>query len=209
MKRWLLAVIMLAAITTLLTADMTLTPKNMSSQGVGTNQHASIRHRTVTANDTALGDDTRTWGDIGSVFHQIPTEWSHLQIKYYAYGDGTGAGSPDGGTFDIAVYVAQQYGCAELVYTVNDATVGAMQLSHEPWGGTAIVSGAADLNSCWVDTATVVEDWGTAVKASGEDGSDNCFTTTFDALGRAGVYVIITDMSNVTSVTYVISGFGG
>lgn len=215
MKRlwWLLIpvlVIMVAVICNMAIADITGNgPRPDYGVNLGTNQYGFDIARTVTTNDTALTNTTKDWGAIGSVFHGLPVEWSNVQISFYAYGDGTGAGSPDGGTFDFSVYVARKYGGAELVCSQNDAVVGALQLSHNPNSGDALDDGTENANYCWVDTTAISTDWPTGVLEGNDDGADEIATLSFDLLGHRGIYIIVNDMTNVTSVTYSITGFGG
>lgn len=189
-------------------ADITgSTPRVSFDVEVGTNQYGYDISRTVTTNDTALAADTKTWSDIGTVFHAVPPEWSNVMISFYAYGDGVGAGSPNNGTFDFSVYVARKFGGAMLVCSQNDATVGACQLSHVPNSG--IAGSLPNTDFCWVDTTAITNDWPTGVLEGNDDGADEIATLSFDMLGHRGIYIIVNDMTNVTSVTYSITGFGG
>lgn len=178
-----------------------------ATQDITTNQYGFDIARTVTANDTALAATTKTWSAIGSVFHAVPPEWTNVSISFYAYGDGDGAGSPNNGTFDFAVYVARKYGGATLVCSQNDAVVGACQLSHVPNSGVA--GSLPNTDFCWVDTTAVTHDWPTGVLEGNDDGADEIASINFDMLGHRGIYIIVNDMTNVTSVTYSITGFGG
>jgi hypothetical protein len=132
-----------------------------------------------------------------------------VTVSFYGYGDGTGDGSPDGGTFDFAIYAARRFGGAQLVCTQNDATVGSLQLSHNPITGAAFNSGSVDVDYCWVDTTAVTTDWATGVTEGNDDGANEIATLHFDMLGNRGIYVIVNDITSLSSVTYVISGMGG
>ena len=211
MKRAIFILVALGCLMTMMaTADITgRVPGKDRGVAVSTNQFGYDLSRTVTTNDTSLAADTKDWASIGSVFHGVPIEWSNVSISFYAYGDGAGAGSPDGGTFDFAIYVARKYGGAVLVCSQNDATIGKMRLSHNPNSGEALGDGTADLNYCWCDTTAVSADWATGVLESNDDGADEQAAINFDLLGARGIYIIINDMTSVTSVTYSITGFGG
>jgi hypothetical protein len=206
MKR-LILFLLLVCLTTLVFADITGNPRRIFEQSIGTNQHGYDISRTVSTNDTSLAATTKTWDAIDSVFHAIPSSWSNVTISFYAYGDGTGAGSPDNGTFDFAIYTARAYGGAILVCSQNDATIGACQLSHVPNSGVA--GSLPNTDFCWMDTCSVTDTWPTDVAEGNNGGGDEIAEVCFDPLGSRGIYIIVNDMTNVTSVTYVISGFGG
>ena len=211
MKKLCIAVLFLLTCGVVLTADITRTPRSLSPEGaVGTNQYGYEQGRTVTANDTGLAATTKSWATISSTFHPIPAQWSNVTISVIGYGDGTLVGDPDGGSCDIAVYAARNFSGTQAVFTVNDATVGKQQLSHDPLTGDAYrTSGAVDANHCYVDTATTVSLWPTSVFSADYAGADGQTTFHFDSLGCRGIYVLVTDITSLTSVTYVISGYGG
>jgi len=211
MKKLYIAILFLLVCGVVLTADITSRSKILSPEGaVGTNQYGYELGRTVTTNDTGLAATTKSWATIGATFHPIPSQWSNITISLIGYGDGTLTGDPDGGSCDIAVYAARNFSGTQAVFTVNDAKVGKQQLSHDPLTGDAYrTSGAVDANHCYVDTATTVSLWPTSVFSADYAGADGQTTFHFDSLGCRGIYVLVTDITSLTSVTYVISGYGG
>jgi hypothetical protein len=180
---------------------------------IGTNHYGFGISRAVTANDTVLAKDTKDWTDALANFHLLDTKYSNVEVLFYAYGDGDSVGDPDGGTCDFQIYTVSEYGGMVAVCTANDAVFGKQQLSHNPSTGTAFWSGVADPNYTWMDTCTtttiLTDLWSTGVQQGNEDGADGVTTLQFDTLGSKGIYVLVNDMTNVTSVTYVIRGIGG
>lgn len=214
MKKLLIAMMVIAFCGAILTADLSRPSRPLAGpQAIGTNQTGFEISRTVTANDSALAKNTKDWTDALANFHSINSGASNIEILFYAYGDGTTVGDPDAGTCDFQVYVVSEFGGIQAVCTANDAVFGKQQLSHNPSTGAAFWSGVADPNYTWMDTATdttyLTSYWSTGVQQGDENGNDGCATLQFDALGARGIYVLVNDMTNVTSVTYVIRGIGG
>ena len=209
--KWLtITAVILAFAIGALFADISGPPRRLESEtSIGTDQYDLSVLRTVTTNDTSLLVTTDNWEDIKAVFIPIPPQFSTVMLQFYAYGDGTGPGSPDGGTFDFAVYVAKRFGNAVAVCSANDAVVGKSQLSTNPMTGAQLNDGDPNSSYCWVDTFTLAETWITAVVDGDNAGADRTATVAFDPLGYSGIYVYITDMSSVTSVSVVMTGCGG
>jgi hypothetical protein len=214
MKKLHIAIIWLMVCGSVLVGALTRPSRPLTGETqIGTNQYGFTISRAVTSNDTVLADDTKDWTDALANFHPLDSRWSNVEVLFYAYGDGDGVGDPDGGTCDFQVFVASEYGGAVAVCTANDAVFGKQQLSHNPNTGVAFWSDVADPNYTWMDTCTtttiLTDLWSVGVQQGNEGGADGVTTLQFDTLGAKGIYVLVNDMTNVTSVTYVIRGIGG
>ena len=166
---------------------------------------------TVLADATDLTTTTSYWDAIDDTFIDIPAHWNIVELSFYGYGDGTGAGTPANTTFSFIVYAARWHGNAKVVYQ-GTGVVGAQQMSINPVDGTSLNAGAVNSSYCWADTlasAGVADVWISDVILAGEGGNDNVATLSFDMNGYVGLWVSITDMTgqSVTSVTCVASGY--
>ena len=86
---------------------------------LSTIQPRSVVVNTVTADDTVLDVNEKTWADCVSLFTPIPPEWNIVILSFYGYGDGTGAGDPNDATFSFDVQVCDLYGGIESVSVSN------------------------------------------------------------------------------------------
>lgn len=179
----------------------------------GTVQYAPLLIRTITANDTMLDADTKTWTNCDANGVEIPLEWSWLCLSVYAYDTNGGC---DGNTATIYIYGCEYQGGIRTIGYGN-LTIGTVQLSHNPISGDALnATATADPNRCWMDTYTALDSgiWTQAIKLSGAGGSDpngNIAGIWFD---RLNLYKIWVDVNNATfggaggidSLTIIMNG---
>lgn len=157
--------------------------------------------RTVTANDTALTGSTRTWSNCKGLFYPMQRQWEKTFVSFLAYGDGDGAGNPQGGTFSFSIYAIKEFGSAQLVCS-GTATVGSLEASHDPATGQAV---SPTSNYKWVQIPVLATDaWRTAVAMTGatNDLGNVCWSSYHDW----GTLVQITSLTGITSVQVFISG---
>jgi len=187
-----------------------------ASQTDATRQLPYMSLSTVTEDATALTASTKYWDSIKTYFIPMKGTCGRAEIGFYAYGDGTGDGDPNGATFNFKVYACRPYSCPKTVYQ-GTAVVGELELSCDPVTAIQYNSGALDPNESykWVDTidANGVGDvWISSVVLSGDAGTDSTgeiATLSFDLNGYFGVWCEITAMTSqsVTQVWAVISGY--
>ena len=171
-------------------------------------QRRPIEVASVTADATALAAGTSSWEDMKAAAIRIPAEWRKLSLSFYGYGDGTGAGSPDGATFAWKVYTVD-YNCGAQLIGNGTGVIGKQQMSHNPTTGAELNSGAVSVNYCWADTiAEVAMKVERDITYSDFAGNDSMAALHFDRYSAVGVLVIITAMTaqGVTSVTCVMNG---
>jgi len=164
----------------------------------------------VTSDDSALGTTDSSWTDCAALFIEIPAEWNVLSLSFYGYGDGDGAGDPNDATFSFDVYVCDYFGGAEMLSSGNSGVFGAQQMSHNPYTGAELNSGAVSTSYCWADTITEgTTYWSTAIYYTDYEGNDRRAKLKFDRHEAYGLWVRIYDMTaqSVTSVTCVANGF--
>lgn len=209
--RRLLAVILLLSLVGYCAG--TLTKPYYTMQWAGdiavTAQYGYIAINSVSANDTAPTTTTKSWATIESVYIPIDPKWSIVELGIYGYGDGSGAGSPNNGTCTILVYACREYGNAKQVYE-GAVTIGAQQMSNNPVTGAVLNSGTVSTDYCWADTVDangVGAVWVSSIVLSGDNGADNVASISFDMNGYWGLYVYVKDISSITTVTVVASGY--
>lgn len=173
-------------------------------------QQPAIEIVSVTADATALAVGTSSWIDSKSVFDSIPPEWNIISWSFYGYGDGDGAGSPDGATFSYDMFFVDYFGGMEIVLSGATGTIGKEQLSHNPASGAEFNNGVVSTDYCWADTlsattATTAKDaaW------SNNTGTDYRAKGKIDRMEAYGVYFRIYNMTAqpVTSITAVLNGY--
>jgi hypothetical protein len=173
-----------------------------TSGGIQTTQEPWWLMRFVATNDTALTKNTRQWTDIKAKAVDIPPSWNSVTIAMYAYGDGSGGGDPNTGTFSWRLYTCRKYGPAQLA-AYGTGAIGEQILSHDPTDGTPLTLTNEDYK--WAElpvlTSTV---WSSDVNVSGA--SDDVGTINFDPLGAWGIYVEITNLTSITNLYVVFTG---
>lgn len=160
--------------------------------------------RTVTAADTPLTKDTKVWNTTG--FYPLKPEWRTAIVGWIAYGDGTGAGDPNGGTFSWRAYLRSEFGPAQLV-AYGTAAVGDMHLSHNPETGAAYWGGVVDPNYAGVDTIVVTDDstWRTGVSSTNDpNGLANLMV---NRSSEWAIRIEHTSLVNVTRLYPIIKGY--
>ena len=181
---------------------------------------------TKTANDTALAANTKYWDAIEptssqSTWLKMPSNWTVAEFSFYCYGDGTGAGDPNGGEFDFKIHAARWYGSSKVVYE-GYAACGELELSAYPCddrlagafdAGDQFNSGALDSSESykWVDSIDpndgADEDWVPDIVVT--TGTDDLGTISIRTRGYWVWWVEITNFpADVTSITAVVSGYG-
>ena len=171
-------------------------------------QRPPIQVASVTADATDLLKTTGSWEDMKASAVRIPTEWKTLSLSFYGYGDGTGAGDPDGTTFSYRVFLIDS-NCGAQLITDGTGTMGKQQMSHNPATGAELNSGAVDTSYCWCDTITEANVLAERdVTYSDYEGADSIAAMHFDRFSAIGILVIIDDMTDqlVTSVTCLMNG---
>jgi hypothetical protein len=162
----------------------------------------------VSTDDTTPDPNGQTWTAALGSYHQLSSEYSTLSLSFYAYGDGTGDGDSNGGTFDANVYLVEPYGSWERVASITCA-VGELELTHNPVTGAEINSGSIDPNESykWVegpftDNLSDSDIWPTTVGLSGA--TNGIGRLNIDPLGAKGLIVLIDNMSGETRVYPVV-----
>lgn len=181
----------------------------------GTVQDIPILVRTVTANDTMLDNDTKTWAQCRDNFVEIPQDWSWLNFSIYAY-DANNA--PDGNTGTVYIYGCERRGGVRLL-DYGNFTIGSTQLTHNPVTGSALNSGDASQYYQWADTYTSLAatnmwlDSGADVTgAGGSDPNGNIASIWIDRMNIAGVWADVNNVTfgnagaDLTSVTVIVNG---
>jgi hypothetical protein len=162
--------------------------------------------RTMTADDTNFTASNMDWRSADANGIDIPENWASLDIFIYAYGDGSGGGSPANGAAVLKFYGAPLYGPFIPIEDVN-VQIGTAQLSHLPTVGTVLWGGLPDPNYCWADTITRVEHyWPQGVKMQSVPSGYVGYIHIFDRLSMKKIWVKASGMENVTSITVVMTG---
>lgn len=164
----------------------------------------------VGSNDTVPDPCDQTWTNtLGSYYALFPAQ-STVSTAFYCYGDGTGDGDPNAGTFTATTYVVELYGSWELISTATVA-VGELELTHNPVTAAEINSGLLDPNESYkwcegpfTDTLNDSDAWVVPVNLSGV--SDGIGRLNVDPLGASGIVVLITNMSGITRVYPIVKG---
>jgi hypothetical protein len=159
----------------------------------------------VTEADADLTGATKAWGAVTESDLPILKPWSTVTLAFLCYGDGDGAGNPEGGTFTYEVYHCRRVGSLEKVCD-GTATVGAVQASVLPHddAGTELDE---PTNYKWVEGSPVLvssQCWDAQVgwtKVADEVGK-----VSWDPLGSPYLLVRITSMSGVTSIYPLLTG---
>ena len=180
---------------------------------------------TATSADTALAANTKYWDSINpsstsGTWLRIDPRWTLLEYAFYCYGDGDGAGDPNGGEFDFKIHLARRYSSSKVAYE-GYAACGELELSCYPCAdrisagysaGEQINSGSLDANQSykWVDSIDPNggsdEDWMSDVVVT--TGTDDLGTVTLRANGAFLTWVEITNFpADVTSITAVVTGY--
>lgn len=159
--------------------------------------------RTVTANDTALTPATNVWTKL----LEIPPGWSTISVAALAYGDGDGAGDPNGGSFALKLYLGRRYGPGQVAATATWA-VGELQAAHAPTALGAYAAGAAltvtDEDYKFGELPVVTTYWRSDVVASGT--SDDMGNINLDPMEEWGLFPEVTELSGITTLYLLISG---
>lgn len=170
--------------------------------------------RTVTTNDTTLADpNAKYWSGICSEWTNIPADWKTCEVSVLAYGDGTGDGDPNEGSAKIKIMAARWFGTAKTVFE-GEVTIGELEATDNPETGVQYNSGSLDPNESYK--------WAEAIDANGlgdlwpgdvndfspdSDTTGNLATISFDTLGYAKVWAIITEMDAVTRLSIYVTGY--
>ena len=164
---------------------------------------------TVTVDAAVSGATTNTWTTAKTNFVRIPVEWSNIALSFYGFGDGSGAGDPDGATFSYDVYVCDVFGGWEAVVTGSTGTIGGMQLSHFPSTGTAVSTTLLTSYSWCDDLNEGTKKTTSTIAYSDYESTNGLAKTKFDRNSAYGIYVQMYDMTgqSVTSITCVMNGF--
>lgn len=165
---------------------------------------------TVTADASSPSTDEMSWTHCISSFIPIDTSWNEPCLSFYGYGDGDGAGDPNGATFSYDVYVCDLYGGMKPVVLGNTGAIGEQTLSHDPVEGTELNSGSISSSYKWADTmAEGTCHWGYSPTYSNYEGDNGIAEIIFDRNKSYGIWVRIYDMTDqpVTSITCVMNGY--
>jgi len=170
------------------------------------NTVATTNPGSVTADDAATGATTQTWQDTVGDYVQLNPADSTISLSFYAYGDGTGGGSPASGTFDVNVYLVEPYGSWEHVASVS-LTMGTLQLSHDPVTGAAF--DGSDPNYTWAegtgtDNLNDTSAWPLPVRRSGR--TNGIFRLSIDTLGAQALVVRYDNIATVTRIYGIVKG---
>lgn len=186
------------------------TMRNLPVDAVGTNIHTwrAARSAAVTADDTTPDPNGQTWQAANGSYYDISSYGNTISLAFYCYGDGTGDGDANGGSFDANVYLVEPYGSWEQVASFTCA-VGELELTHNPVTGAALNSGSLDPNQSykWVegpftDNLSDTDIWPTTVNLSGA--TNTIGRMNIDPLGCVGLVVLIDNMASITSVTPIV-----
>jgi len=170
-----------------------------------------LRPNGVSADDTPLTPSTSSWYDVNDAI-AIPEEWSlgSVSVSIYAYGDGTGEGDPNAGTFDANLYVVTEFGSAARVCALSGA-IGDLELSHDPaagWGSAYRPSQIADPNRKWAEGPmtihTTADCWRGPVSATGEP--NGIGEITFKPAGATHAFILFDNKSNITKLYALLTG---
>jgi hypothetical protein len=179
-------------------------PVQALGQGLLTSQEKWYGVRAVSAADSALTGKTKAWHVIRLSLVRMPP-WNTTTLSFVCYGDGTGGGDPNAGSFSYEVYVCRMFGSLEKVCG-GTATVGELEASVLPHDdhGTPV----ADPNQYkWVEGgASLVTSaaWDTNVGAT--QVADEMGKISFDPLGTPYLYVRVYDITNITTVYVLVTG---
>lgn len=161
---------------------------------------------TADTNAVALDVNTSSWA-VCQNWVGIPSKFNGLKVMFYAYGDGVGGGDPNNKTFSYQFYVADYGGAAQLVAS-GTATVGAMQLSHNPISLAELNSGSVDPNYCWIDTlGAITTDWKSGVSTQNDGGTNDAASFIFDRESAKVAWCRIYDITNLTTVYCIAYGY--
>jgi len=169
-----------------------------------TKQKPWILMRRVTTDDTPLDATTKVWSTVAGLFFPLPFDWEKMFLAFLCYGDGTGGGNPESGTFSFNILSVRENGSAQIV-AQGTAEVGALRASHDPVSGQ-LFSDASEHK--WVQQPVITLDaWRTPVVASGtsDDLGNLCWSPQHDY----GVFVEITSIVSITSIDVYASGDEG
>jgi hypothetical protein len=181
-----------------------------SGTAIQTWQYARNAYTTgyVSSADTTPDPNGQTWQATVGSYCALDPSTDTLSLAFFCYGDGTGDGDANGGSFDANVYLVEPYGSWEQIASVTCA-VGELELTHNPVSGAQINSGSLDPNQSykWVegaftDNLSDTDIWPTTVNLSGA--SNTIGRLNIDKLGAAGIIVLIDNISSTTRVYPII-----
>lgn len=162
--------------------------------------------RQVDANDTLLAASTNVWSSVKTKLVDI-SGYNTISIGVIAYGDGTGGGDPNGGTFTMRVRLGKRYGPAQLACTatwsVGELLAEVNPASDDPNAAGAYTNAAEDHKWC-EGPPSVTSCWMTTCGASGT--TNDVGLINIDAMGFDGLYPEITAMHGITSLFVFITG---
>jgi len=161
------------------------------------------------SNDTALDVNTASWSVCQDWRPDIPAWANGLKVMFYAQyvvvDEVNDLNEPNDSTFSYQFYVADYGGNAQIVAS-GDATVGAMQLSHDPVTLTELNDGDAAFRYCWVDTlGAITTDWKGGVTAQNDALTNDCAAFIFDRQSAKKAWCRIYSRSNANLKIYCIA----
>jgi hypothetical protein len=221
--KWLFGIIVVVSIAAIaigaLPAPNLQTPAGYAALRVIKSYHM-LQMREVTANDTALTALTKDWTHVVAkpFYGPIEPTWSHIQLSFYAYGDGSGGGDPNNSTAAFKLFAAKQYGPAKLVYQ-GTLTVGGQCLSCDPTNGGIAATGVGaafdgvDPNYKFVDRISpsgAGDQWPARCILSGASGSEVGDVAVLDVatLGYCYYWCEIGSLGSMTALRVLITGNG-
>jgi hypothetical protein len=156
--------------------------------------------RTIEANDALLTSTTNVWSTVKSKMVDI-SRFNTLSMACIAYGDGSGGGDPNGGSFTMRLRLGNLYGpaqyAASIAWTVGELLADCNPAGTDPNGPDAFTNTNEDHK--WAEGApTVTNYWSPAVVGSGT--TNDVGMVNVDHLGAAGCYPEITSMTGITTL---------
>jgi len=168
--------------------------------GLDTAQATAILIKMADANETAADVNSTSWG-YAKDWVEIPSTFSMVKVMFYVYDPN----DPTDEGFDYQLYVAD-YGCSGQLVADANATVGLMQLSHDPINLVDVNSVTILDTYRWADKfGTITEDWMGTIYTQNSGGANGAAALIFDRESGKTINCLINGMTNAYMRVYCIA----